>query len=182
MKIVKALVAIIAVGVAAYVVIHFQQRRQLADLNNRAMGHMDRQEYAQARDLLEQARRRDPSNYVIWKNLGISYDELKNVPKAIEAYERSLALNPNQPDVRNAVAILKRPRKGPDKKLPDLKLDGDLTEAQKMAKVGLTRERLSDETGAIDAYKRSLAMDPNQPEVRARLEALQRKTGRNPAP
>lgn len=108
MKAVKAMVAILAIGAAAWFVYHTMMARGTAGLNNQASALLDQNKFAEARDLLEQARLRDPGNPIIWKNLAIAYEGLKNSAKAIEAYERSIALNASQTDLRDHVAILKK--------------------------------------------------------------------------
>jgi len=177
MKIVKAIIAIAVVGVAAYFVSHLLQVRQTADLNNRAMKLLGENKFAEARDLLEQARRRDSNNPVIWKNLGVAYEGLKDVPKAIEAYQRSLTLHSAQPEVRDNLAILKKAVE--IEKQSAAKLEAELTnkpnDAQVLARVGMAYENLGDNARAIEMYERSLKADPNQPDVRQRLEALKKK-------
>jgi len=108
MKVAKVVIAIVAIGIALWIVFNRFQTRLTASLNNDAFALLGQEKFAEARDLLEQARTRDPNNPAIWKNLGAAYQGLKNLPKAIEAYERSLALNSNQLELRDAVAALKK--------------------------------------------------------------------------
>jgi len=106
-KATRIIVAIAAICVAGYFVLSNLQARRIAPLNNEAMALLEQKKFAEARDLLERARRIAPNNPIINKNLGAAYEGLDDTTKAIEAYERSLSANPNQPDLREAVAELK---------------------------------------------------------------------------
>ncbi len=108
MKAVRVIIGIVAVGVAGWFLLQNLRMRETAGMNNRALALIEQKNFAEARDLLEQARRRDAANPSIYKNLGVAYEGLKDVPKAIEAFERSLALKPDQPDVREHVDLLKK--------------------------------------------------------------------------
>ena len=177
MNAVKTFIAIAAIGVAGWLVYDVWQQRQTAGLNNRAMDLIGQSKFAEARDLLEQARRRSPGNAVIWKNLGAAYEGLKEIPKAIEAYEQSLAINSAQTDLRDNVAILKGAVENEKKKAA--KLQAELTDkpndAQLLARIGATYENLDEFSRAIEMYEKSLKLDPNQADVRARLDALKKK-------
>jgi Flp pilus assembly protein TadD len=107
MKAIRILAVIVAVGLAAYFIYRFGQIRKVERLNNQAAVHINNNEFAQARPLLEQASRLDAKNPVIWKNLGVAYDGLDEDTKALEAFERSLALKPDQPDVSAKVNELR---------------------------------------------------------------------------
>ena len=49
---------------------------------------------------LEQAVAADPTNVQAWTNLGHVYFDTNNPPKAIRAYEKSLELSPDDPNLR----------------------------------------------------------------------------------
>ena len=108
MKAVKVIVAIAAIAFAVFVVYHFQQRRQLAQWNNQATQLIGQERYDEALPLLEKARAKDASNHVIWKNLGTVYDGLGRPKEALEAYQRSLGINPQQPEVQRRVEELRK--------------------------------------------------------------------------
>ena len=107
MKAARIIVVVVAICVAGYFVFSNIQARRVAPLNNQAMELLDQKKYAEARDLLERARRIAPNNPIINKNLGFAYEGLDDTARAVEAYERSLSANPNQPDLRVTVAELK---------------------------------------------------------------------------
>jgi len=60
------------------------------------------------------------------------------------------------------------------------KLQAELVEkpndAQLLARIGATYENLDDFARAIEMYERSLKIDPSQPDVQQRLDALKKKT------
>lgn len=107
MKAIQVIIVIAALGFAAYVVYHFNERRQLAAANNQAAQLLGQEKYAEARDLLEQATRKDSGNHSMWKNLGVAYEGLGEDARAVEAFERSLSIEPNQPEITQHVAELK---------------------------------------------------------------------------
>lgn len=51
-------------------------------------------DYAAAEPLLQQATSNDPKSYQAWYDLGYAEQGLKHSPEAIEAYRKSLAINP----------------------------------------------------------------------------------------
>lgn len=177
MNFLKAIIAIVAIGAAGYFVYHVYQVRQTADLNNRASSLLEQGKFAQARDLLERASKKDPGNPVLWKNLGAAYEGLKDVVKAIEAYERSLALNPAQTDVSDNLAILKKAIEVNNQRITELqaKLKDKPEDAQLLARIGSAYENLGEFARAIEMYERSLKADPNQLEIRQRLDGLRKK-------
>jgi Tfp pilus assembly protein PilF len=64
----------------------------------------------QAKEMFERATRDDPDNYIPWRNLAIGYYEKeRNTSVGVEKFQkyaqRSLKINPDQPDLR---ALLKR--------------------------------------------------------------------------
>ena len=57
-------------------------------------------------DVLMQASKRNSDNYVLLRNLGITYMALKEYDKALEALQKSLKLNPNQERVHQIIEKL----------------------------------------------------------------------------
>lgn len=51
--------------------------------------------YQTAADSFKQALEKDPKQPAVWAYLGESYDKLKNYPEAVAAYEKAIALSPN---------------------------------------------------------------------------------------
>lgn len=115
MKAIRVVAALVAIVLAAAVVYHFHMRRQAARLNNEAKVLLDQGRYADALVRLERVRRIEPDNHVVWRNLGVAYEGLNQNAKALEAFERSLRLNPAQPDVKEKVGSLRamlKPKRG----------------------------------------------------------------------
>jgi len=174
MKVFRIIAAIVAVAAAAFVVYHFHERRATARLNNEAKLLLDQNRYAEACAKLELARRKDSQNHVIWKNLGIAYEGLGRLAKAVDAYERSLAIAPNQPDVRRNLEMLKRELEVERKKIVALEeeLQRRPGDARVLAEIGKVYERIGEKERAAEYYQRSLKADPAQPDLQKRLEAL----------
>jgi Flp pilus assembly protein TadD len=107
MKALKIVIGIVVIAAAGYYVYHKGQQLAAGRLNNEAVALLDADRFADALEKLLPARRKDPANASVWKNLGIAYEGLGRVPEAIAAYERSLALRPNQPEIRSNVDLLK---------------------------------------------------------------------------
>ncbi|MFZ5903258.1 MAG: protein kinase domain-containing protein [Chloroflexota bacterium] len=59
-----------------------------------------------ATEVLEQASRRNVDNYVLLRDLGITYMALREYDKALEALRKSLKLNPNQDRVHRLIETL----------------------------------------------------------------------------
>lgn len=179
MRAFKVIVAIGAVAFAAYVIYHFHERRQLAELNNRAVMLLDQDQFQEAADLLEQARRTDSENASVWKNLGIAYEGLKQYGRAVQAFERSLALDPTDTVVRNHIAQLKPVVDSEKAEIRTLEeqIRENPDNVEMLTKLGYSYEHLGDFDRAIELYERSLKKNPDQPDVIRRLEAL-----RNPKP
>jgi len=76
------------------------RERKRADVNNRAVALLSAGNAQAAADLLEQAVAQSPNDPLLHKNLGAAYDALEQPHQASVAYERSLDLEPAQPDVR----------------------------------------------------------------------------------
>jgi len=108
MNLLKLVVTCVAIAIAAFVVYRLYEQRETARLNNEAATLVGQGQYAQAVERLQAAQRNDPDNPTIWKNLGTAYEELDDPRRAIEAYERSLALWADQPALRTRLEALKK--------------------------------------------------------------------------
>lgn len=66
------------------------------------------QEQSQALTALLQATRTTPDNVNAWTQLGHLYFDIAQYEKAIQAYEKSLALDPSRPDVWTDLGVMYR--------------------------------------------------------------------------
>jgi tetratricopeptide (TPR) repeat protein len=48
----------------------------------------------------------NPSDYLVYYNMANTYAELKNFPKALHYYSRTLDFNSQEPEIYNAIALL----------------------------------------------------------------------------
>jgi membrane associated rhomboid family serine protease len=67
---------------------------------------LDRRDYPGAITLLEQYTQKDPNDDQIWNTLGALYAETNQREKAISAFQKSLAINPNSQGAKRALAQL----------------------------------------------------------------------------
>lgn len=177
MKAIKIIIGTIAVIVVGYLVFQAYQNVRAAGFNNKAQVLLDENKFAEALPFLQQAVAIAPGNASIHRNFGVAYDELKQTGKAIASYERSLALKPNQPDVREKLDLLKGERETERQRLGKMEKDMEGTpgDAALTAQIGTTYENLGDVARAIEMYERSLNINANQPEIRQKLDALKKK-------
>ena len=66
------------------------------------------QEWAEAVGIYEGLLKRVPDQLEAYFRIGKCYEELSRWPKAVETYRRSLAVNPNQPPVIQALEAAKK--------------------------------------------------------------------------
>lgn len=100
MRIAIRIIVIIALAAAAYVIF---QNRKVAGANNRAVALINDGQYEEAIRLLRGVSQERPGDPLVYKNIGAAYEAWERMPEAIEAYRRSLALKPDQAQIRQVV-------------------------------------------------------------------------------
>ena len=76
-----------------------------ADLVARGKALQAQGKHAEALPLLQRATQRAPRTFSAWANLGNAYSETGQHEPAVDAYDRALALRPNQPWILNNKGI-----------------------------------------------------------------------------
>jgi predicted O-linked N-acetylglucosamine transferase (SPINDLY family) len=117
---------------------------------------------SEAAGLLEAACARDPGNAQAWFLLGACRHALRDLERALAAFDRTIALDPsNLQAAQAAIAVLcdaQRPAEALAR-CEDL-LSRHPDEAQLQFSTGVVCEALGDFAGALDRYDRALAIDP----------------------
>jgi cytochrome c-type biogenesis protein CcmH/NrfG len=114
--------------------------------------------------ILEQATKTTPDNVQAWTQLGHFYSDTDRYDKAIEAYKKSLALDPSRPDVWTDMGVMYR-RSGKPKMAIEsfdhaLSLNGRHETALYNKGVVLMHD-LNDMDGAMAAWKALLKINPD---------------------
>jgi len=127
----------------------------------------------QAQPLLAQLTS-DPNNADLLYKVGNLYYDAQQYPEAVKYYERSLAINPKETDVRTDLATAYHLMGQPDRAIQEydavLKIDGK--HANALFNEGMVKwQDKMDLNGAITAWKRLLETNPNYPQ-RDRVEQL----------
>jgi len=138
---------------------------------------------------LEQVAAADPGNRNAWVQLGHAYFDSDQPMKAVDAYDKALALNGNDPDVLTDQGVMYRRLGWFDRALENFQKAHQLNprHAQSLFNLGIVyRYDLNEYDKAIDAWKKLLALNPPEPmasEVRQQVEILERNppTGEQPA-
>lgn len=113
---------------------------------------------------LLQATQATPDNVKAWTQLGHLYFDMGRNEKAIQAYEKSLALDPNRPDVWTDLGVMYR-RAGNSKKSVE-SFDRALSfnsrhEVALFNKGVVLMHDLNDQDAAITAWKALVEINPN---------------------
>jgi tetratricopeptide (TPR) repeat protein len=117
--------------------------------------------YPQALQALQEAERIAPSNAEVKHNLGKVYYHLNERAKAIEFYQKALALDPGLTDVHNSLGVAYMANKDYDKARGEFQhCLNDLAytdAAMSRLNMGLLEENMNNPEGAIPHYQRLIA-------------------------
>ena len=112
---------------------------------------------------LEAAAATDPQNAEAWVRLGNAYFDADQYQQAIDAYEKSLAIAPGNPNVLTDLGVMYRRNKQPEKAVEMFSwaMQADPRhEVSRMNKGIVLLHDLKDETGAITAWEELLSINP----------------------
>jgi len=128
--------------------------------------------------LMENLVATDPNNHGAWVQLGHAYFDTNQPVKAIEAYNKALAIDPNDPDILTDQGVMFRRLGWFDRAVENFvkanKLDP--SHAQSLYNLGIVyRYDLNDPEKARQAWTRYLEINPSGPgsdNIRRELDAL----------
>ena len=125
---------------------------------------------------LQAAIQKDPRNAGNYAQLGNVYFDAKQWPNAIEAYERSLKINPNDPDVSTDLGVSYYSMNRPDEALAQfersLKISPNHVKTlfNKGIVLAFGKENLP---AAAEEWKKVVTLAPDSPEGQAARQALE---------
>src|SRR5712692_2034053 len=134
----------------------------MAEPHTEAVGLLQTGRFREAAGLLESSCGRDPGDARAWFLLGACRHALRDLDRALAAFDRTVALDPsNLQAAQAAIAVLcdaQRPAEAFARCVDLLSRHPD--EAQLQFSTGVVCEALCDFAGALDRYDRALAIDP----------------------
>ena len=149
-------------------------------INQQSTPSVDFQQQIKA---LEEILAKDPNNRQAWVQLGHSYFDSKNPMKAIEAYDKALALDDNDPDVLTDQAIMFRQLGWYEKSIETFQQANRLNpkHANSLFNMGLVyMQDLGENERAKEAFNRFLELVPSGPSAdRARKMIEHMEGGHN---
>lgn len=102
------IIRLAVIAVIAYMGFTIYQRKQVERKHNAGIELLQAGQYEAALPVLQGALREDPDNIRILNALGASHYELDHVGDAVQYWDKSLALNPQQPAIREALEEARR--------------------------------------------------------------------------
>jgi cytochrome c-type biogenesis protein CcmH/NrfG len=127
---------------------------------------------------LKEIVKKDPKNLPAWVELGNLYFDTDQPKEAIEAYNRYLAVKPDNPDVRTDMGIMYRKLGQFDRALEEFRkaAQSDPKHINSRYNIGLVLlHDKQDIQGAIKAWEEYLKVDPNSERgqrIRAQIEKM----------
>ncbi|WP_303721274.1 tetratricopeptide repeat protein [Malonomonas rubra] len=134
--------------------------------------------YQQQISMLEGIVAKEPSNRNAWVQLGHNYFDSDQAMKAVEAYEKALELDRNDPNILTDQGVMYRRLGWFDKAIKNFEEANKLNpnHQQSLYNLGIVyRYDLQDISKTIETWEKFLAINPSGPgaaQVRADLEAL----------
>ncbi len=128
---------------------------------------------------LEQVAAADPGNRNTWVQLGHAYFDTDQPMKAVEAYDKALAIDANDPNVLTDQGVMFRRLGWFDRAIENFQKANQLDprHAQSLFNEGIVyRYDLNEFDKAIAAWKKLLALNPPEPmasQVRSEVEFLE---------
>ncbi len=127
---------------------------------------------------------KDPKNVQAWIALGNGYFDLHDPPRAIEAYDRALALDPQNPDVLTDQGVMYREARAFDKAVANFEKASRLAPKHPQSLYNLAvvySEDLGRPQEALRAWKRVIEAAPASPQAAKARQAIEAMKGSAPA-
>lgn len=128
--------------------------------------------------LLEDLVAKDPGNRSAWVQLGHAFFDSQQPHKAIEAYDKALALDPNDPDILTDEGVMYRQLGWFDRAIDNFQKANRINPShlQSLYNLGVVyRYDLNDFPKAVDAWERFLQINPTgqgSEQIRQEIEAI----------
>jgi cytochrome c-type biogenesis protein CcmH/NrfG len=138
--------------------------------------------------MLEGLVAKDPNNRNAWVELGNNYFDSDQPVKAIEAYDKALALGPDDPNVLTDQGVMFRRMGQYDRAIDNFSKAATLdpTHAQSIYNLGVVyRYDLQDFPKAKEAWSKFMALNPSGPaaeQVRAEMQMMEQVLGTGTGP
>ena len=159
----------ISAGEGAGAPLSLAPTRTSGSFNNEGIIRRERGQNAEATAAFENALRVDPKNAsAMWNLSDLLHHLNRDISRADALLDAAIALDPNEPRWLLARGRYALQRRDCRKALGDFKQATALApdDALAFASLGAAEGCLGDEKAAQEAFRRSLAIDPNQPELR----------------
>eukprot|EP00211_Chloroparvula_japonica_P017065 CAMPEP_0119140986 /NCGR_PEP_ID=MMETSP1310-20130426/30168_1 /TAXON_ID=464262 /ORGANISM="Genus nov. species nov., Strain RCC2339" /LENGTH=299 /DNA_ID=CAMNT_0007132393 /DNA_START=106 /DNA_END=1005 /DNA_ORIENTATION=+ len=142
-------------------------------LNDGAMTAISEGRWEDARSLLEEAVQLEDSTFGLWHNLGLAYENLHKLEKALEAYDEGLAIWESEQGLHAKSNVLVRLGRL-DEALETLEALTELypTSVSGWTNLGSLLQREKRVVDAQTAYRKALELDQNSPEVQFNICAI----------
>ncbi len=128
--------------------------------------------------ILEDLVAREPGNRSAWVQLGHGYFDSQQPAKAVEAYDKALALNPNDPDILTDQGVMFRQLGWYDRAVDNFTKASRINPShlQSLFNLGVVyRYDLNDFPRALEAWERFLQLNPSGPgadQIRSEMDFL----------
>ncbi len=129
---------------------------------------------------LEEILAKEPKNRQAWVQLGHSYFDTKNPMKAIEAYDKALAIDGNDPDVLTDQAIMFRQLGWYEKAIETFQQANKLnpSHANSLFNMGIVyMQDLGDNEKAKEVFRRFLDLVPSGPSADSARKMIEHMEG-----
>ncbi len=129
----------------------------------------------------EQVVAQDPRNVRAWIDLGNDYFDSRQPQKAIDAYGKALALQPNDPDVLTDQGVMYRDLGAYDKAILNFKKANEIDpkHLQSAFNLGVVYAHdLKDTAKAIQSWHRIIEIAPASPQAAQAQKAIEELQGR----
>lgn len=135
----------------------------------------------EAIEALETAKKKQPRNVDILKELAAVYTAKRDIDKLIETYRDMVAANPKDAYAQFVLANLltKRGQREQAAKLYEKVIEQRRGFVNAYVYLGLVQEELGQTTQAIETYKRALLIDPRNVQLQRLFDALLARAAKN---
>ena len=145
-----------------------------------AVEALEREDYAQAAELLEKVVAEDPENVEVRFNLAFAYSELKQTAKAIEHYQKVAGIKPGLVSARMNLGILLMGEERTAEAAPHFQVVAEARPEDFAPQLYYAHALLNsgDPKGAIEPYEQAVRLNPDSAEASLGLGQSYARAGR----